>query len=214
MKVQIVYDNHENPGFKSGWGFSCYLPELKLLFDTGWDARRLLYNMDRLEIDPGEIEKVVISHSHWDHAGGLPGILKPGMDIYVPTSFSDHMKGEIKKIASLHEISGTEEILPGMYSSGELGEEIKEQALAVETEEGLLVLTGCAHPGVTNIFKAFKPLGNIQGLVGGLHGFDNYPLLEGLKLIAASHCTKHMDEIAQKFPDTYEPAPVGKKIIF
>jgi 7,8-dihydropterin-6-yl-methyl-4-(beta-D-ribofuranosyl)aminobenzene 5'-phosphate synthase len=214
MKLQIVYDNHGKTGFKEGWGFSCYLPEYKLLFDTGWDSNRLLDNMKNLNIDPREIKKVVISHQHWDHVGGLPGIIRPGMEVIVPASFSEHMKGEIKKIAVLKEVKDREEIIPGIISSGQLGSKIKEQAIAVKTAKGLLVITGCAHPGVGTILKTLEPVGEIKGLLGGLHGFDKYLLLENMELIVATHCTQHADEIAQKYPDAFKHGRVGDEIFF
>ncbi|MFP4687364.1 MAG: MBL fold metallo-hydrolase [bacterium] len=214
MKIQVLYDNDSLPGFKSGWGFSCYLPELKLLFDTGWDPRRLLHNMNKFEISTTDIEKVFLSHSHWDHTGGLPAILEPHMEVIVPASFSEHMKEEIKKAASLLEINQKQQIEPGIHTSGELGRKVKEQALAVETEKGLLVITGCAHPGVGKILKTFEPAGKIGALVGGLHGFNNYPLLKNMQLIAATHCTKHKDEIAQKYPDKFKSCRAGDQIFF
>ena len=214
MKLQIVYDNSAQPGFKSGWGFSCYLPEFKLLFDTGWDVRRLLYNMQKLNIKLSQVEKVVISHSHWDHSGGLPGIIQPHMEIIVPESFSEHMKDEIGKTASLKEVTGREKISDGLWTGGELGKKIKEQSLAVETKTGLSVITGCAHPGLENIFNALEPVGKIETVVGGLHDFADYQLLEGLKLIAPAHCTKNKSELRRLFRNKYVEILAGQTIKF
>jgi 7,8-dihydropterin-6-yl-methyl-4-(beta-D-ribofuranosyl)aminobenzene 5'-phosphate synthase len=51
MKVTIVYDNEANPGFKSGWGFSCLIETgEKLLFDTGDSGRKLIYNIRQLKV--------------------------------------------------------------------------------------------------------------------------------------------------------------------
>ena len=74
MKVTIIYDNTSaRPELQADWGFSA-LVEAKgkrILFDTGADGRILLSNMEKLKIDPKEIEDVFISHLHWDHTGGL-----------------------------------------------------------------------------------------------------------------------------------------------
>ena len=78
MKLTIVYDNNAfDPRLKTAWGFSALVEYdgHTLLFDTGGDAPTLLENMDILEIDPAQIEKVVISHDHGDHTGGLEGLL-------------------------------------------------------------------------------------------------------------------------------------------
>lgn len=42
-----------------------------VLFDAGPEGAALERNADRLRLDLGEVEAVVLSHGHWDHAGGL-----------------------------------------------------------------------------------------------------------------------------------------------
>jgi len=74
-----VYDNYQvNPELKTAWGFGLVIetPFEKILFDTGGDSSVLLFNMKKLGIDPKSIDKVVISHIHGDHLGGLEGFLK------------------------------------------------------------------------------------------------------------------------------------------
>ena len=45
-----------------------------LLFDTGLSPDAMVTNADRLGIDLGGIQAVVLSHGHFDHAGGLAGL--------------------------------------------------------------------------------------------------------------------------------------------
>ena len=45
-----------------------------LLFDTGISPNGMADNMERLGIDATDIEAVVLSHGHFDHAGGLEGL--------------------------------------------------------------------------------------------------------------------------------------------
>jgi len=45
-----------------------------LLFDTGLSPDAMVTNADRLGIDLGDLHGVVLSHGHFDHAGGLAGL--------------------------------------------------------------------------------------------------------------------------------------------
>jgi 7,8-dihydropterin-6-yl-methyl-4-(beta-D-ribofuranosyl)aminobenzene 5'-phosphate synthase len=68
------------PGLVAEHGFSALVRTRAgdrthtLLFDTGVSPQGLALNMERLEIDPSDIEAVVLSHGHFDHAGGFPGL--------------------------------------------------------------------------------------------------------------------------------------------
>ena len=65
------------PGFVSEWGLSILVKtdEATILFDTGaQDAA--VRNADRLNIDLGAVDRIVISHGHADHTGGLLRILE------------------------------------------------------------------------------------------------------------------------------------------
>ena len=48
----------------------------RVLFDTGVSKDGILYNMDVLEIAANEVQAIVLSHGHTDHAMGLPGLIK------------------------------------------------------------------------------------------------------------------------------------------
>ncbi len=198
MKVAIVYDNEANPGFKSGWGFSCLIETgEKLLFDTGDSGRKLIYNLRQLKVQPENVAKVVISHNHWDHTGGLKEFLRLNnkAEVIHPKSFSK-----------------STEICAGIYSTGALGAFIKEQSLVVNTEKGNVVVTGCAHPGLENIIEKSRELGEIHGVIGGFHGFSKLEKLLGIKLIAPCHCTKHIQKIRAKYPAEFVEIKAGSII--
>ena len=46
----------------------------RLLFDTGLSPDAMVVNAERLDVDLGDIQAVVLSHGHFDHAGGLSGL--------------------------------------------------------------------------------------------------------------------------------------------
>jgi 7,8-dihydropterin-6-yl-methyl-4-(beta-D-ribofuranosyl)aminobenzene 5'-phosphate synthase len=78
---------------------------------------------------------------------------------------------------------------------------IKEQSLVLDTEEGVVDLTGCAHPGLENILEAATVFGALYGVIGGFHGFDKLELLQGLGLIMPCHCIIRKKEIFEMYPE-------------
>ena len=217
MKITTVYDNTVYvEGLKSEWGFSCAIDVSgeKILFDTGGDGSILLYNMEKLGIDPGNFGRIVLSHEHWDHAGGLFDVLETNHDaeVYLLASFSESFKNKIKNpVIEIHEPS---KICDLVYTTGELGISIKEQSLILETMNGLVVITGCAHPGLKAITNSASQFGEVYGIIGGFHGFDDYPLLKGVTFLSPCHCTQHLREIASRFPEAYQKNGVGKVFTF
>ncbi|MCD6248673.1 MAG: MBL fold metallo-hydrolase [Hadesarchaea archaeon] len=215
MRLKILYDNEAKPGFESGWGFSCLieLEDEKILFDTGWDGNALLLNMGKFGVRPEDIGRIVISHAHWDHIGGLSHVWRQGMHIYVPHSISRHLRDELASRSHLHEVEGPQEICSGVWTTGELKNEIEEQSLVLKTSKGLVVVVGCSHPGVRKIFSVASKFGKISGVVGGMHDFEDYEVLEGLDLIVATHCTVNKKKIAELFPKAYVEGKAGLEII-
>lgn len=47
-----------------------------VLFDTGVSPDGMVTNVERLDLDVAAIEVVVLSHGHFDHAGGFPGLAR------------------------------------------------------------------------------------------------------------------------------------------
>ncbi len=232
IDLTVVFDNNNFlDGLKTSWGFSCLIEGKgkTVLFDTGGDGDILLYNMSRLGIDPDRMDAVVISHSHGDHTGGLASLLEAhsNLEVYLPASSPAGLKDTVRSHGNrLVEVSGSLQICDGIRSTGEMGAEIKEQALVVETEAGLLVITGCAHPGIVEIVGAAKSAGLSEVLLvmGGFHlGAKSGSEIEtiiadfkalGVQHVGPCHCTgdKAIRAFRNAYGDDLIKVGVGKKI--
>ena len=58
------------PGFSALVRVTSGVRERTILFDAGVTPTGVVENMHRLEILPGDIETIVLSHGHWDHVAG------------------------------------------------------------------------------------------------------------------------------------------------
>ncbi|ABE52950.1 MBL fold metallo-hydrolase [Methanococcoides burtonii] len=213
MEITVVYDNNSGRGLGKGWGFSCSIEtdDKKILFDTGWDGGLLLENMATLGMDIREYDILLLSHQHWDHIGGLPAVLNanPKIEVYTLASFSEKLKKEIQKRTKLNEINGMCKIAEGVYSTGELGDIVKEQALLLDTDKGIYVISGCAHPGLPAIMEVAGSIGNVRGIIGGLHDCQDIEAMRDLELIGAGHCTSNIDAIKEKYPNSFVHIEAG-----
>ncbi len=211
MKITIVYDNETaNKRLTADWGFSALIEDAKaapVLFDTGADSTILLQNMEQLGIDAQNIGKIVISHVHGDHTGGLKEILEINKtaEIVAPKSCLLTIPG--RKIVT---ITGPAQVSEHIFSTGELNN--IEQSLAIETEKGILVMVGCSHPGVAKIIDASSQFGKVFGIIGGFHGFEDFERLNGLSMIVPCHCTQFKIELLELFPQKSMKCGVGMVI--
>lgn len=189
MSITVTYDNNAyEQGLETAWGFSAFIAgtEKTILFDTG-GGRLLLDNMEKLSIEPDRIDVVVLSHIHGDHTGGLSSFLEKNSNVtvYLPVSFPRKFKDTVRdhgaKIVEVNPVRSKTSISNGVkkslqicenvYSTGQLGRLIKEQSLIIRTGKGLVVITGCAHPGIVSVVNTAKDLikDDILLVMGGFH---------------------------------------------
>ncbi|MFC1661414.1 MBL fold metallo-hydrolase [Gemmatimonadota bacterium] len=176
ITVTVLFDNlWTDDRLQTGWGFAALLetPGHTVLFDTGADGEILLENMRLMDKDPARIEAVIISHAHGDHTGGMQALFDLGIRprLYLLPGFPQEMRDQAAESVEMIEAAPGQEIIPGVISTGQVGESIPEQALILETAEGLVVLTGCAHPGVVQMVERARELrsGTLHQVMGGFH---------------------------------------------
>jgi 7,8-dihydropterin-6-yl-methyl-4-(beta-D-ribofuranosyl)aminobenzene 5'-phosphate synthase len=171
LTITVVYDNNPyKQELETEWGFAAFITgtEKTILFDTG-GGRLLLDNMEKLAIKPANVDMVVLSHIHGDHTGGLSSFLEknPNVTVYLPSVFPKKFKDNVRNSgAKIIEVNETLQICENVYSTGQLGKLIKEQSLIIRTDKGLIIITGCAHPGIVNIVNTAKALMRVPALRG------------------------------------------------
>ncbi|MFX0017905.1 MAG: MBL fold metallo-hydrolase [Promethearchaeota archaeon] len=222
FKIRINFDNKcSEIGFLTGFGFSAliysYSTRDYLLFDTGGNGKILIHNINQFKINIVLIKKVIISHNHHDHTGGLFDIYNANKNIEVYVPFND-LNSFRKAFSGLlvHGVLGMTEIEDNIFSSGQFtGSFISEHCLILRLKNNeLILLVGCSHPGLEKFILKARELGSIKGIIGGFHGFQNLSYLEGTEFIGACHCTQHIELIKQKFPKAFYKVCVGTTLIF
>ena len=183
ITLSVVYDNFcfKKP-LKADWGFSCLVQGLDkvILFDAGWNPDVLLGNMAKIGLDPRLIDVVFVSHDHPDHAGGVERMLEGryGPDVFVPKSFPGGDKKTLRDMgAKVIDIGMPGVVTKNCFSTGEMKSMMRnEHALVIRTNRGMIILTGCAHPGVVSIIERAKQLANDDVLLvaGGFHLLEHY----------------------------------------
>ncbi len=247
--------------------------ETTILFDTGLSPDAMVVNADRLGIDLSGIQAVVLSHGHFDHAGGLAGlagrrgvrglpmVVHPGIwtrrrfaipgrePEELPTLSKRALSGEGLEVIERREpsllvdgcvlitgeVDRTTDFEHGMppvhqaWTGAEWQPDplvIDDQALVVRVrDQGLVVLTGCAHAGAVNIVRHAQRLTatpKVHALVGGLHlggpAFEpiigrTVSALSDLQpaLVVPGHCTgwRAQHALAAALPDAWVAGSSG-----
>lgn len=252
-------------------GFSAFIEtdQGNTLFDTG-RGPSIVANSLALGKDLRTIQKIFLSHGHYDHTGGLPEVLKlkGRVDVHVhPDVFIDRIHilqedGQEKKrfvglpfkrsyleFLGAHFLINKEftEVEKKIFLTGEvprgtafekpdlrlfaerngkLGQDVfaDDQSLVIDTDNGLILILGCAHSGLVNIInhvigKTGKE--RFHAILGGTHlDFLTPAQLEqtiavlkkmDIERMGASHCTgmKAAFRLHQEFGDRFFYGCVG-----
>jgi len=177
-RVTVLFDNRPGvAGLRTLWGFAALVEAggRMILFDTGSNGRLLLRNMHALGVSPQAVDLVFLSHTHWDHIGGLDSVLEenPDVTVVVHEGFSRFLVGDLRSLCREVVVVGApaREFAPGVFSTGMFGSEPAEHALVLATGDVAAVVTGCAHPGIERIVERGVSVvgGPVRWAIGGFH---------------------------------------------
>lgn len=245
INITTLTENTAGLGFLAEWGLSIFLEVdgVNILFDTGLGVSAV-HNAHVLGVDLSSVDKIVLSHGHSDHTGGLREILRETKEVEVvahPDVWEAKYAGTVEtnrfigipfrreelenlgarfsltrdavwisdSIVTTGEIpmvTDYEDIDPILWVK-ENGEMVPDSladdlAVAIKTEDGLVVILGCGHRGVINTLRHARNLtgeNRIHAVIGGIHLFraseerlfrTASDLKEmGVELLGVSHCT-------------------------
>ncbi len=261
MKIITLIENSQDDRKRliNEHGLSIFIESSygNILFDTG-KSGDFIENAEKMNINLSTINTLILSHSHYDHCGGVkklfdkydikpqvivgstffknsdryhysdgnlktdfsgePGykyvgidfnedyfkeknirinylahdMLKVNNEVYVFTNFKKFHEIEVENRDMVIRIEEDK------YITDPFDDEI---SIGIKTEDGFVILLGCAHPGVLNIIESIKKISGekIVGVIGGTHLVEgdeerinksaDYLNKMNLKLIGLSHCT-------------------------
>lgn len=184
MELTVLIENTARSGLAYEHGLSVYINYKghELLLDGG-SSGAFLRNAEVLGVDITKIELAALSHGHYDHGDGLAAFLEVNRTAPVwlrpkalePQELDGEQVGLSPRAgAALRDrgrfVEGPTEVLPGVWLVPDRVDH--EQSLALEGDEGLVVLNSCCHAGAGYIVRDLKkrfPGKPVAALIGGLH---------------------------------------------
>jgi metal-dependent hydrolase (beta-lactamase superfamily II)/predicted TIM-barrel fold metal-dependent hydrolase len=218
VRITYLYDNTTSaPGTKGDWGFACLVEAngRRVLFDTGANPEVLRANLAALRVDLGRLDALVFSHDHGDHTAGVAALgARPGLPTFFPSTFSERTRAAFAaQQLKLTPADVPTEIVPGMMTGGRIGTAIPEHALVADSPQGLVVVVGCAHPGIADMLRSISTARGrqVHAVIGGFHLLQTPPervaqivseiRAMGVAYVGPTHCTG--DAAIERFRQAY-----------
>ncbi len=191
MKASVlcVYNEGSQPNtsYIGAKGFSVMVEVdgERTMFGTGLRGRYLVHNMEHLRLDADSISRVVISHGHADHSGGINALLdarKAPLPVYAPADawggkgmFSKDgisltgnaaPKAERKDLTGWTQLSKHLFLTPPMEAGG-----VSETFMVLAGGNRPVLISGCCHCGPDSVLgKVREKFGSYpRAIIGGLH---------------------------------------------
>jgi len=218
VSITYLYDNTEAvAGTHSSWGFAALIDAYgrRVLFDTGAGAAVLESNAAKLGVNLDRLDALVLSHEHFDHTGGIAALgRRDGLPVYYPAGanpkadFIDALdRAGMKRIP----VTEMTTILPRISVSHQMkGPMASEIALLIDTDDGMGVVVGCAHPGPDAMLTQIKQQTGrpVLMLIGGFHLLDSSGDAisqtlasfneQGVRYVGPTHCTGNTAIVAMR----------------
>ncbi|NPA85207.1 MAG: MBL fold metallo-hydrolase [Crenarchaeota archaeon] len=160
--LAVVADNEARAPFLETWGLSLYLetPEWRAYWDADTSPKVLKHNARLLGVTL-KVDYLIFSHRHWDHTGGAKAVRAKRR--VAPSDPRFPLPAE--------RVAGPARLAEGLYLTKTLRGEVPERALVVEVDGyGGVMLVGCSHPGVEELYKSALELGlRPRAVIGGFH---------------------------------------------
>ena len=181
------------------------------------------------DVDFSDVDEIIISHNHGDHTGGINTVLtqKKDIPVYIPYPPDKRLEdntgangGKVFSYANPFQLS------EHVWTSGTMGDQIREQCLVIDHEKGLIVIVGCSHPGIAEMLASIKKNFNtdIYAVMGGFHLMnhtksqiqgiiDDFNRM-GVKKCGCTHCTgeKQIQQFREAYGDDFMEMGTGRRI--
>jgi len=249
--IPLYEEARTSDDFVSGHGVSYFIrtDQSTILMDVGnnpdgLEVAPFMQNMQAMGIDWNEIGRIVLTHPHPDHMGGvtawqenrvsfgkLPGGIGERM-IFVPTDLA--FQGAVH--ITIPTLPGPDVATTGVIFYAEnwplslYHAKGAEQALVIHVAgQGLVLISGCGHPGLEKLVERAETMYGLPvvGVVGGLHyegltADDVQPHIQYLQsrqpvLVALSPHDSSPEALTafhSAFPSVYHTLTVGEVVQF